>query len=79
MNMGLMIQRFFLYQKTMDKFTRTEYEYGYLGFGICGSVCTAICLSYLNNNFDNQIIVNEPYSFIDGNFAKWLIHLLNHV
>ncbi len=56
--------------------TRTEYEYGYLGFGICGSVCTAICLSYLNNNFDNQIIVNEPYSFIDGNFAKWLIHLL---
>ncbi|NMA16726.1 MAG: hypothetical protein GX935_05665 [Erysipelotrichia bacterium] len=56
--------------------TKTEYGYGYLGFGICGSVCTAICLSYLNNNIDNQIIVNEPYSFIDGNFAKWLIHLL---
>lgn len=56
--------------------TKTEYGYGYLGFGICGSVCTAICLSYLNNNFDNQIIVNEPYSFVDGNFAKWLIHLL---
>lgn len=56
--------------------TKTEYGYGYLGFGICGSVCTAICLSYLNNNIDNQIIVNEPYEFIDGNFAKWLIHLL---
>ncbi|MGI6509761.1 MAG: hypothetical protein ACOX1L_04180 [Erysipelotrichaceae bacterium] len=55
---------------------KTEYGYGYLGCGICGSICTAICLSYLNNNFDNQIIVNEPYSFIDGNFAKWLIHLL---
>jgi hypothetical protein len=56
--------------------TKTEYGYGYLGFGICGSVCCAICLSYLNNNFDSQIIVNEPYPFVDENFAKWLIHLL---
>lgn len=59
--------------------TKSEYGYGYLGFGVCGSICSSIALSYLNNNFDSKIIVNAPYNFENDKFASWLIHLLTPI
>lgn len=49
------------------------YDYQYAGEGICGSISTAIALSYLDRYINSNVIINSPYSFSQPKFAEWLI------
>jgi hypothetical protein len=51
-------------------------EYMYYGFGICGSISTAICMTYIYHHFNSPIIYNPPYAYNTTDYAHWLIMLL---
>lgn len=71
----------------MTEFTKVEWQnnntggkdYLYMGQGICGTISTAVALTYIDKYKNTNVIVNSPYTFPSYNYAVWLIMKLKNV
>lgn len=52
-----------------------DYLFKFLGgeYGICGTISTAIALTYIDQYINSNTVVNAPYSFPSKEYASWLI------